>query len=463
MRFPHPLVLLLACLGLAAAASHLLPAGRYERREDPITGRSVVVAGTYHRVEPAPVGAFRALVAIPRGMADAASVIFYVFLVGGAFAVVERTGASTRLVQRVVAGLGDAGALVIPLACLAFGLGGVLIQMSEELIAFVPVLLLLTARLGYSPVVACAMSIGAAAVGAAFSPVNPFQVVIAQKVADLPPQSGLGFRLVFLALAMGLWIIGTMRHAARTRVPVSERPSPAEPAGPGNTRAGTERAGSARADTRSALTDGVILALVVLTFVLFIVGARRWGWDFPEFSALFFLMGAAVGMIGRLGVSGTAEAFVEGFRSLAFAALLIGFARAIYVVLNDGMIIDTIVQGLFAPIAGLPVALSALGMMALQAVLHIPVPSTSGQAVLTMPVLVPLSDLLGLSRQVTVLAYQYGAGLCELLTPTNGALMAMLAATGVRYEEWFRFLRGLIALLFGLGALALLVGIAVRL
>ncbi len=458
MRFPHPLVLLLACLGLAAAASHLLPAGEYERREDPVTGRSVVVAGTYHRVEPAPVGAFRALVAIPRGMADAAGVIFYVFLVGGAFAVVERTGASTRLVQRVVAGLGDAGAMVIPLACLAFGLGGVLIQMSEELIAFVPVLLLLTARLGYSPIIACAVSIGAAAVGAAFSPVNPFQVVIAQKVADLPPQSGLGFRLVFLALAMGLWIIGTMRHAARTRVPVSDRPAAADLAGSGGTWADTERAG-----TRPALTDWIILALVAATFVLFIVGARRWGWDFPEFSALFFLMGAAVGMIGRLGISGTAEAFVEGFRSLAFAALLIGFARAIFVVLNDGMIIDTIVQGLFAPIAQLPVALSALGMMALQAVLHIPVPSTSGQAVLTMPVLVPLSDLLGLSRQVTVLAYQYGAGLCELLTPTNGALMAMLAATGVRYEEWFRFLRGLIVLLFGLGALALLAGISLRL
>src|SRR5690606_5775554 len=229
-----------------------------------------------------------------------------------------------------------------------------------ELIAFVPVLLLLTARLGYSPVIACAMSIGAAAVGAAFSPVNPFQVVIAQKVADLPPQSGLGFRLVFLALAMGLWIIGTMRHAARTRIPGSDRPVPAD-------LAHTERAGTERAGTRPALTDAVILMLVLATFVLFIVGARRWGWDFPEFSALFFLMGAAVGMIGRLGVSGTAEAFVEGFRSLAFAALLIGFARAIYVVLNDGMIIDTIVQGLFAPIAGLPVALSALGMMALQA------------------------------------------------------------------------------------------------
>ncbi len=171
-------------------------------------------------------------------------------------------------------------------------------------------------------------------------------------------------------------------------------------------------------------------------------------------------MGVAAGVIGRLGITGTAEAFVEGFKSMAFAALLIGFARGIYVVLNDGQIVDTIVQGVFAPLADLPIALSALGMMALQAVVHIPVPSTSGQAVLTMPVLVPLSDLLGMSRQVTVLAYQYGAGLCELLTPTNGALMAMLAATGIRYDEWLRFARPLLGVLAGLAALGLLAALA---
>ena len=124
---------------------------------------------------------------------------------------------------------------------------------------------------------------------------------------------------------------------------------------------------------------------------------------------------------------------------MAFAALLIGFARGIYVVLEQGHVVDTIVHGLFTPIATLPTTLSALGMMAVHAVVHLPVPSTSGQAVLTMPLLVPLSDLIGLSRQVTVLAYQYGAGLCELVTPTNGALMAMLAASGVRFEDWLRF------------------------
>ena len=442
-RFPSPLTLLVACVLVAGVLSHLLPAGRFDRRDDPATGRSVAVAGSYHRVEPAPVGPFQAVVAIPRGMADAAAVIFFVFLVGGGFAVVEKTGASTRLVHRMVGLLAGRRRLMIPIASLAFGLGGVLIQMQEELIAFVPVLLLLCRQLGFTPLVAASVSIGAAAVGAAFSPVNPFQVVIAQQVAELPPQSGLGFRMVFLVLAMAIWIWGTWRLAAQTGTA----------AGDGDLAASPQPAAN-RGDT-------LVFGLVLTTFAVFILGAQRWGWGFEQFSAVFFLMGIVAGLIGRLGLAGTADAFVEGFRSMAFAALLIGFARGIYVVLDDGMIIDTIVNGLFTPLAQLPTAVSAVGMMGVQALVHIPVPSTSGQAVLTMPVLVPLSDLLGLSRQVTVLAYQYGAGLCELLTPTNGALMAMLAATGVPYDQWLRFAGRLWALLAGLGVSAILIGVAI--
>ncbi len=170
-------------------------------------------------------------------------------------------------------------------------------------------------------------------------------------------------------------------------------------------------------------------------------------------------MGIAVGLLGRLGVDGTARAYVTGFRSMAYAAMLIGFARTIYVVLEDGRIVDTVVRGLFTPLAGLPLALSALGMQFSHFALHFLVPSVSGHAVLTMPLLVPLSHLLGLSRQVTVLAYQYGAGLCDLVTPTSGALMAILAAGGVRYEEWFRFAAPRVAALLGLGGVAVVAGI----
>jgi uncharacterized ion transporter superfamily protein YfcC len=205
---------------------------------------------------------------------------------------------------------------------------------------------------------------------------------------------------------------------------------------------------------------GIVLGLVLAAFVLLVLGILRLGWGFDELSAVFFAMGLAAGLVAGLGWSGTAEAFVTGFRSMAGAAMLVGFARAIYVALDEGQILDTVVHGLFTPIANLPVTASAIGMMVAQTILHVPVPSVSGQAVLTIPILVPVSDLLGLSRQVTVLSYHYGAGLCEILTPTNGALMAVLAAAGVPFERWIRFVVPLWGVLFVLGGVAVMLGIA---
>ncbi|HKH83858.1 MAG TPA: Na+/H+ antiporter NhaC family protein [Gemmatimonadales bacterium] len=441
--FPHPLALIVGCILLAAALTWILPAGKYERREDAPTGRSVVVAGTYARVDPRPVGPLAAVVSIPKGIIDAAPVIALIFLIGGGFTVVERTGTFLRLVNVLVARLKGRSLLVIPVASVAFALGGIMMQMQEELIAFVPVLLLLVRQLGYTPVTAVAMSLGAAAVGAAFSPVNPFQVIIAQKVAELPTGSGIGFRLAFLVPALVVWIAGTMYYARRSQTAPESLPA-------------GERVGL-------HWRDLIVLISILGAFGLYVYGAQRLGWEFNELSALFFIVGVLAGVLGRLGIARTTEAFVDGFRSMALAALLVGFARAIYVVLNEGQIVDTIVHGLFTPIAGLPPVLAALGMMVLQLAMHVPVPSTSSQAVLTLPLLVPLSDLIGLSRQVTVLAYQYGAGLCDIISPTNGALMAMLAAAGVRYEDWFRFMLPICAVLLALGGVAVAVAVSVGL
>ncbi len=445
LRFPHPLALLTVAILAAAALSYVLPAGEYDRQEHPVTGQTVVVPGTYHEVEANRIGVFEAIVAIPRGMADRADVVFLIFLIGGAFAVFDATGALRRGIAWLVEALQGREILAIPVVCLAFAAGGVTENMQEEIIPLVPALMLLTKRLGYSPMVGVAVSAGSAFVGSAFSPINPFQVVTAQRVADVPLGSGSGFRLVFLAIALGLWIWWTMRYAASTRVESEVAES-------------TEASGS---DAALTWRDGTIFAIVVSTFGILVWGLLFVGWDFDHMSALFFIMGIVVGIIGRLGVTGTAHAYAEGFRSMGYAALLIGFAHAIYVVMDDARIIDTIVRGLFIPLAELPLALSAVGMSAAQGVLHFAVPSVSGQAVLTLPVLVPLSDLLGLSRQITILAYQYGAGLCELITPTNGALMAILAASGVRYESWLRFVITRYLMLMALGAVALIIALAI--
>ena len=439
---PHPLTLLTACIIVGAALSWIVPAGQYERRDDPATGKRIVIAGTYHHVEPNPVGPFGALLAVPHGLADAASVVFFVFHVGGAFTVVEETGALRQAVAGLVTRLGDRGTLVIPIVSLGFAAAGALENMQEEIIALVPVLLLVTRRLGFDAMTAVAISIGSAAVGAAFSPINPFQAQIAQKLAGLPLLSGWLFRVAVMGVALAVWIAGTWRHAMKTRMP------------PAHT--------DVRVTAFSARL-AIVLVMVIATFATFIYGVLRLGWDFDQMAALFFAMGLLAGLVGGLGAGGTAQAFVNGFASMAYAAMLIGFARAIFVVLDQGRIIDTIVSGLVAPLEHLPLALCALAMMTAQAIIHVPVPSVSGQAVLTMPVMVPVSDVIGLSRQVTVLAYQYGAGLTELVTPTNGAIVAVAAAAGVKFGDWLGFALRLYLLLLVVAALAIATAIAVHL
>lgn len=437
MRLPHPLALLLGCTLVAAALTWVLPAGEYERRDDPSTGRRVVVAGTYHAVPAQPVGLSGAMVAVPRGLVDAASVVMVILLVGGALIVVDRTGAlgagTDALVRALtpagsgaVAGTRTQGTLVVVAVSIVFATGGVLIGLQEEVVGLVPVLVILATRLGYDPVTAVAMSLGAAVIGGAFSPVNPFGVGVAQKLAELPLVSGWAIRLVALAAALAIWIAGTLRHAHASWTPATmpavQLPSAEAPA------------------DRMSGRHVLVLLLVLAAFAAYVYGALRLDWGFDEMSALFLVMGIAAGIAGGLRVSGTAEAYVAGFREMVGAAVLVGVARSIYLVLEQGRIVDTIVNGMLAPLAGLPATVSALGMLAVHTIVHIPVPSTSGHAVLTIPIVTPLADLIGLGRQVAVLAYQYGAGMADLFTPTNGALMAVLAGAGVRYDRWLRFL-----------------------
>jgi uncharacterized ion transporter superfamily protein YfcC len=441
-RFPHPFVLLLACIAIAAVLTWVVPAGEYERRDDPVTGRAVVVAGTYRAVTPTPVGIVDALAAVPRGIINAASVIALVFLSGAGFTVVERTGALRAAIDALVRRFQGRGLLVIPAVALVFAAGGALLQMSEELVAFAPLLLLLCTALGMPPLMAVAMSLGVATVAAAFSPVDPFMVTIAQKVAEVPVGSGWPYRLVFLVIGLVYWL-WVLRRLAAASGPAMAAPH--------------EAPGSASLSGR----DVVVLAVVCLTFVFFMLGAQQWGWEFDRLAMLFLAMGLVAGLVGGLGLNGTADALIHGARDMTFSALLIGVARGIFVVLEQGHVVDTLVHAIATPLEQLPRTAAALGMFAAHGLIHVPVPSTSGHAVLTMPVLAPVSDLIGLPRQVAVLAYQLGAGLVDLVTPTNGPLLAMLAATGVGYDEWFRWVWRHALVLAGISAAAIALAVGI--
>ena len=437
LKLPHPLILLLAGVAIAAGLTWILPAGAFDRRDDPATGRRVVVAGTYHPVAAAPVGPFAAAVSVPRGFVAAADVIAVVLFVGGAWVVIDRIGTLPALVAVLVARFRRRGLWAIPPICLFFASMGALENMQEEIIPLVPVLLVLGEGLGVDGVTVVAMSAGAAMIGSAFGPTNPFQAGIALRLAQLSPVAGGRLRLAMFAAALVLWIAWTLRYAARNRV------APAR---------ATEAAAARVLPARHAL----ILAIALAPMAAYVYGALRLDWGFNELSGAFLVAGIVAGLVGGMTLTETVTAYLEGAASIVSAAILIGVARSISLVLDDGHVVDTILNALAMPLERAPSAAAALLQIPVHAIVHLAVPSVSGQAVLTMPLFVPLADLLRLSRQVPVIAYQTGAGLAELIWPTNGSLMAVLLAAGVAYPKWIRFVAGGVALaaLLGIAGIA---------
>jgi len=434
VRLPHPVLLLLGAIGVAAVLTWVLPAGEYDRRDDPLTGRRVAVAGTYHAVEAKPVGPFQALMAVPRGFADGIAVVMTVLLCGAAWVVLDVLGTLRVVVGSLVRRLKHPP-VAIAVVCMFFAAMGAAENMQEEIIALVPVLLVLAGRLGVDAIAAVAMSAGAAIVGSAFGPTNPFQAGIALKLAELPALSAGGIRLASLLAAVAVWIGWTIRHARRNPVAIDAQDDGGRDA---------------------SAKDVVILACLILPLAFYVFGVMRLNWGFDELSAAFLAGGVAAGLIGGLGAEGTTRAFLKGMQDMLPAASMVALARSISLVLGDGRVIDTILHGLATPLGQFPAMVTGILMVPAQALIHVPVSSVSGQAALTMPIFAPLGDLVGLSRQVVVLAYQTGAGLTEMLTPTNGALMAVLLAANVPFQRWIRFAAGgtLLLALVGLGAMA---------
>jgi uncharacterized ion transporter superfamily protein YfcC len=434
MRLPGPLLLLLAGVALAAALTWILPAGQFERRDDPSTGRRVVVAGTYHAVDRAPVGPFGAAVGVARGFIAAADVITVVLFVGGAWIVVDKLGALQAVIGDLVRALGSGGLWTIPILSLFFATMGALENMQEEIIPLVPALLVLGTAIGVDGVTVVAMSAGAAMIGSAFGPTNPFQAGIALKVAQLPPLVAGGMRLAAFFAALIVWIGFTVWYARRHRIPAPSSVSALSP-------------------QPSALRYRVALIVMLLPMAAYVYGVMRYDWGMNELAGGFLIGGLAAGFIGGFGVVETLNAYVEGMQALLPAALLIGVARAMSLVLEDGHVVDTILNAFASVLARMTPIVAAFLMIPFQASLHVFVPSVSGQAVLTMPLMVPLADLLHLPRLVPVLAYTTGAGLTELLTPTNGALLAVIVAAGVPFRRWLSFavagvaLAGIVALI----------------
>jgi uncharacterized ion transporter superfamily protein YfcC len=389
-----------------------------------------------------PVGPWGTLISIPQGLVEAGEVVFFVLLAGGALTVVEGTGAFGNLLNHLMARFGDQPLLVLGLASILFLVGGASNNMYEEILAFLPLLCALTRRLGLGHEMALAISVGTASVAAVFSPFNTFTLGISQPMAELPLFSGFAFRSVVFVLAIGIWGAYLAWYARRFRTV----PAQVDEASPAHV-------------SKWKQSDIWVLVAMNAGMAAMILGGVFLQWELRQFSAIFVLMGLVAGLVGGLGWRGTSEQFAEGFRRMALAAALVGFARAISVVLSSGLILDTIANALFSPLRHLSLSLSAVTMVVSESVLAFPMPSDSGRAVMSLPVILPLADLLGLSRQMAVVAYQYSGLVSSLITPTTGALLAMLAVAGVSYGRWLRFMAVPFVLLFALALAAIVVGV----
>ena len=452
MRMPHTLALLFAMMVVALVMTWTLPQGQFEMALNG-QGRAMVVPGTFalaeERVWLPPWVLFTA---VPRALADAQVIIFFLLIVGGTIAVLRATGALDALLGAILAAIGHSPALLIGLGMGVFALGSGTLGVSTEYIPFAAMLVALCVAMRLDAMTAMGIMIGGYCIGYGVATLNPYTVLVAQGIAELPPASGIGFRLALFVPFVAIGVHHTWAYAQRVKHDPA-RSLVADVAGVSHEAPESYPSLTAR--------HGVILALTGLALVGIVYGILVRNWYLMEVGAVWLGLGLAAGVVGRLGGDGMAKHFAAGASALATVALLVGFARGIGVILEDGQVLHTIVHGISLPLQQVGPELSAVGMMLVQSVINLFVPSGSGQAFVTMPIMAPVGDIVGVSRQVAVLAFQFGDGFSNILIPTNVVLMAILGVVGIPYDRWFRFAWPLLVKLLAAGAVALVIAVRI--
>ena len=444
-RVPDALVLIFALIVFAQLASYLLPAGEFERDE------RRVVPGTWRAVDAEPLPPLAFLTSIPAGLAAAQDIIFFVFIAGGIIGVVRATGAIDAAIGAAIGRLASKPGWLVGGMVGLFALGASTVGMAEEYMPFVPILVTLCLALKLDAVVAVGIIYVGAGVGYACAALNPFTVLIAQDIAGLPLASGQSVRWGLLVVCAAVGVHHILRYATRLRnAPASSLVADVD----------YSSGFDLPEDVRFTIRRVLVVAVLAGGIGLFVYGVAERGWYLAELSAVFLGIGLLAAGAGGLGADGAARAFIRGASEMTATALLIGFARTIQVVLSDARVIDTIVNGLADSLAGLPAHAAALGMLVVQTVCNLFIPSGSGQAYVTMPIMAPLADLTGVTRQTAVLAYQFGDGFTNMVVPTNALLMGMLGLARIPYQRWAAFVVPLLVKLYLVAGTALVAAVA---
>ena len=469
---PHVFIFLSAIILFSSILTYIIPSGSFERTTKTINNveRTIVIPGTYKEIpkhfslkglilgdnvagEASPISILGLFSAIPKGMNQAAALIFFVFIIGAVFNLIQHTGTINVVINKLLKKFRHSPMTLTLILYIGFASGATFLGMGAEFIPLIPILLMLSKEMGYDRIYGVSILLIPMGIGWSTAITNPFTVQIAQQIAEVPIGSGIGLRIAMFIICATIGFLFLMRYGRTLKKDPSN---------------------SVMSDDLFIMDEDYeiedepitkkhfwigITAMVLFGLILFAV--QTMGWGLIEMTGGFFTVGLITILISGMSGDESMKAFVKGLEIMIVPALIVGFARGIQVVMQEGQIIDTILFQTASILQELPTILAVEGMYGFQAFLNFFIPSASGQAMVSMPLMVPLADLLGISRQTAVLAFTSGDGFSNMIIPTNGVLMAIIGIALVPFEKWFKFILPLFLILAAVAAIFLVIAVLI--
>ena len=470
IRVPHVFIFLFYIIIFCSVLSYLIPAGSFDREKRVINKieQSIVISGSYEEIpknysvkgtllgeqidgKASPTSAFEVLTSVPKGLTQSATLIFFIFILGAVFSMIVETKTIHAFLSGLIKRFQKYPTFLFFLIYLTVSTGSAFMGIYIELLPMIPILLILAEQNGYDRMFGFALGVLPVYIGWSTATTNPFTVQIAQQIAELPIGSGMGLRFVIFIVCIGLGFGYLMRYGNRVKQKKIKS----------LTASNNEIEGKTEDLTNVPLTRRHINILVVLIigYAGILSAVQFMGWGLIEMSAGFLAIGIAVMFLSGMTGDESMKVFVKGLKNMIIPALIVGVARAISVVMQESQIMDTILFYFSTTLANLPQSVATVGMLVFQSLLNFFIPSASGQALVSMPLMTPLADLLGFSRQTAVLAYVFGDGFSNMIIPTNGVLMAMLGIGSVPFGKWVKFVWPIFCILMGVAVVTMILAV----
>lgn len=446
----NSVALMFIMIVVIALLTYIIPSGSYTR--EVVNGKSVVDPTSFTYTDSANISPFDIVRAVPNGIANAVSMVVAVLLIGGGMAVLTKSDSLNIGISRIVKKVGvNSGDIILVILALIFAVLGAFLGFAEGSIPFIPITLSIAVTLGYDPLVGCAIVIVGAFAGFIPGPTNPNTVGFSQTLAGLPMYSGMGYRMIILVVYVVVCMIYILRYARR------EKKNPAKSlvaeVDASDLKFDIDSFGTQKFELKHALSLLVLLGVLVT----FVYGASKLGWGFYDLGALYVLMAVLVGIFHKYSINTIAETFIKGAQDMVPAALMFGVAYGISWIMTKANILDTLVYWASSVLQGLPAGITIIGVFIVIALINLVIPSGSGKAMIVMPIVLPLAQILHIESQVAILAYQFGDGITNMCTPLSGMVLLTVGMAHVPYNKWLKFAMPLIGILIVISAVFLLI------